>query len=122
MAVFLFLMAAIGGVVVVVVVVVGDLVLENPSAGEVTVFTQPISGYRQGQLLAVAAILGIVVALLLVASMTSTQRRRARRKQLRAIRAAIQRRAAAPAGEQAGLLDEWFGRHVPLGDHGQPAR
>jgi hypothetical protein len=121
MAVFLFLMAAIGGVVVV-VVVVGDLVLENPSAGEVTVFTQPISGYRQGQLLAVAAILGIVVALLLVASMTSTQRRRARRKQLRAIRAAIQRRAAAPAGEQAGLLDEWFGRHVSLGDHGQPAR
>jgi len=117
MAVFLFLMAAIGGVVV-----VGDLVLENPSAGEATVFTQPISGYRQGVLLAMAAALGVVIALLLVASMTSTRTRPARRKQLRAIRAAIQRRAAAPAGEQAGLLDEWFGRHVPLGDHGQPAR
>jgi surface antigen len=117
MAVFLFLMAAIGGVVV-----VGDRVLENPSAGEVIVFTQPVSGYRQGVLLAVAAVLGVVVAVLLVASMSSTQRRRARRKQLRAIRAAIQRRAAAPAGEQAGLLDEWFGRHVPLGDHGQPVR
>jgi hypothetical protein len=102
MAVFLFLMAAIGGVVVVVVVVVvvGDLVLENPSAGEATVFTQPISGYRQGVLLAMAAALGVVIALLLVASMTSTQRRRARRKQLRAIRAAIQRRAAAPAGSR----------------------
>src|SRR5215211_3933755 len=48
MAVFLFLMAAIG--VVVVVVVVGDLVLENPSAGEVTVFNQPVSGYSQGML------------------------------------------------------------------------
>jgi hypothetical protein len=103
-------------------VVVADLVLENSSAGEATVFTQPISGYSQGELLAMAAALGFVVAVLLVASVSSTQRRRARRKQLRAIRAAIQRRAAAPAGEQAGLLDEWFGRHLTLGDLGQPAR
>jgi uncharacterized metal-binding protein len=118
MAVFLFLMAAIGGVVV----VVGDLVLENPSAGEVIVFTQPVSGYRQGVLLAVAAVLGVVVAVLLVASMSSTQRRRARRKQLRAISSGRQRQGAAPQREQASLLDEWFGRHVTLGDLGQPAR
>ncbi len=115
MAVFLFLVAAIGGVVV------ADLVLENPAVGEATVFTQPISGYRQGELLAMAAALGFAVAVLLVASVSSTHRRRARRKQLRAIRAGTQRHAAAPEREQAGLLDEWFGRHVPVGELGEPA-
>jgi hypothetical protein len=115
MAVFLFLVASIGGVVV------ADLVLENSSAGEATVFTQPISGYSQGELLAMAAALGFVVALLLGASVSSTHRRRARRKQLRAIRAGLQRHAAAPEREHAGLLDEWFGRHVPVGDLGEPA-
>ena len=114
MAVFLFLVASLGGVVV------GDLLLENPTAGEATVFNQPISGYRQGELLAMAAALGFVVAVLLVASVSSTHRWRARRKQLRAFRAGTQRQAAAPAREQASLLDEWFGRHVPLGDLGQP--
>jgi hypothetical protein len=116
MAVFFFLLASIGGVVV------ADLALENPTAGEVTVFTLPISGYRQGVLLAMAAALGFVVALLLVASMTSTRAQPARRTQLRAIRAGTQRQAAAPEREQAGLLDEWFGRHLPLGDLDQPAR
>jgi malonyl CoA-acyl carrier protein transacylase len=71
MAGFLFLVAAIGAVVV------ADLVLENPAAGEATVFTQPVSGHSQGELLATAAALGFVVALLLVASLGSTHRRRA---------------------------------------------
>jgi hypothetical protein len=115
MAGFLFLVAAIGAVVV------ADLVLENPTAGEATVFTQPVSGHSQGELLAMAAALGFVVALLLVASLGSTPRRRARRKQLRAISARLQRQAAAPEQEQAGLLDEWFGRHVPAGERGEPA-
>jgi hypothetical protein len=115
MAVLLFLLASLGGMVV------ADLVLENPAAGEAAVFNQPISGYRQGELLALAAALGFVVAVLLVASMGSTQRRRVRRKQLRAIRARLQRQAAAPAREQPGLLDEWFGRHVPVGERGEPA-
>jgi Na+/proline symporter len=116
MAVFLFLVASLGGVGV------GDLLLENPSAGEATVFTQPVSGYRQGMLLAMAAALGSVVALLLVASMTSTRTRPARRKQLRTIRAGTQRQAAAPAREQTSLLDERLGRHVPHCDLGQPIR
>jgi hypothetical protein len=111
MAVFLFLVARVGGVVV------GD-----PTAGDVAVFNQPVSGYRQGVLLAMAAILGVVVAVLLVASMSSTRSRPARRKQLRAISAGTQRQAAAPAQEQASLLDEWFGRHLTLGDLGQPVR
>lgn len=91
MAVFLFLVAIIGGVVV------GDLVLENPAAGEVTVFNQPVNGYSQGSLLAVAATLGFVVAVLLVASVSSTRARRTRRKQLRNIRAG-NGRGSSPSG------------------------
>lgn len=116
MAVFLFLVASLGAVVV------GDLALENLAAGEVTVLNQPVSGSSQGVLLAMAAILGVVVAVLLVASMSSTRSRPARRKQLRAISSGRQRQGAAPQREQASLLDEWFGRHVTLGDLGQPAR
>jgi hypothetical protein len=116
MAGFLFLVAALGAVVV------ADLVLENPVAGEATVFTQPVSGYSQGVLLAMAAALGFVVALLLVASASSTQRRRARRTQLRATRAGLQRQAAAPAPEQAGFLDAWFSHHLTVGERGEPAQ
>jgi hypothetical protein len=115
MAGFLLLVAAIGGVVV------ADLVLENPTAGQATVFTLPVGGHSQGVLLAMAAALGFAVALLLVASVGCTRRRRARRRQLRALSTDWQRQAAAPEGEQAGLLDEWFGRHVPVGDLGTPA-
>jgi hypothetical protein len=115
MAVFFFLVASIGGVVV------ADLVLENATAGEVTVFTLPVSGYSQGELLAMAAALGFVVAVLLVASLSSTQRRRARRRQLRAIRASLQRHAAAPGREQAAVWEEWFARRVLVGEPGGPA-
>jgi hypothetical protein len=59
---FLFMLAVAGGVVV------GDLVWENPPAAQVTVFGQPITRYSQGWLLAMAALLGFVVALLLMAS------------------------------------------------------
>jgi hypothetical protein len=61
-ALFLFVLAVAGGVVV------GDLVWENPTATEVSVFGQPVTGYSQGWLLAMAATLGFVVAVLLVAS------------------------------------------------------
>jgi hypothetical protein len=62
MAVLLLLLAVIGGVLV------GDLVVENPAAGSVTVLQHPISGYSAGQPLAVAAALGFVVGLLVVGS------------------------------------------------------
>ena len=42
--------------------------MENPPAAEVTVFGQPVIGYSQGWLLAMAAMLGSVVAVLLVPS------------------------------------------------------
>ena len=47
---------------------VGDLVWENTRGAEVAVFGQPVTGYSRGWLLAGAAMLGVVVALLLVAS------------------------------------------------------
>src|SRR6266508_2826618 len=104
MAVVFYLVAIIGGVVV------GDLVLENPTADQVTVFNQPVSGYSQGWLLAMAAALGFVVAVLLVASMNSTTRRRARRKQPRAISTGIQRQTTELEQGQASLLEEFFRR------------
>ncbi len=116
MAVVLYLLAIIGGVVV------GDLVLENPTADQVTVFNQPVSGYSQGWLLAMAAALGFVVAVLLVASVSSTTRRRARRRQHRAIRAGTQRQTTPKQEqEQAGVLEEFFRRQETAGDRDEPA-
>jgi hypothetical protein len=66
-ALFLFVVAVAGGVVV------GDLVWENATAAEVTVFGQPVTGYSQGWLLAMAATLGFVVAVLLVGSVGGDQ-------------------------------------------------
>jgi hypothetical protein len=64
MAALLLLLAVVGGILV------GDLVLENPAAGAVTVLHHPISGYSQGQLLAAAVALGLVVGLLVVGAAT----------------------------------------------------
>jgi hypothetical protein len=115
MAVLLLLVAAIGGVVV------ADLVLENSAAGQATVFTQPVDGHSQGALLAMAAALGFVVALLLVASLAWARWRRARRRRLHAVSANGHGQAATPLAEQPGLLDEWFGRQVTVADLSAPA-
>jgi hypothetical protein len=74
----LFLLLAITGAVV-----VGDLVLENTAAGAITVLNRPVTGYRDGLLLAMAAALGLVIGLLVVGSVSLRRTRRARRRQLR---------------------------------------
>ena len=102
-AFFLFLLAVAGGVVV------GDVVLENTTAAEVSVFGQPVTSYPQGWLLAIAAGLGFVVALLLIASLNATKRRRERRRQLRRLRRAARHRRAEPEHDQPGVLDQFFG-------------
>ena len=79
-ALLLFMLAVAGGVVV------GDLVWENPPAAQATVFGQPVTRYSQGWLRAMAALLGFVVALLLMASVGATKGRRQRRRQLRRLR------------------------------------
>jgi hypothetical protein len=52
----LFVVAVAGGVVV------ADLVWENPTVGQVTVFSHTVGGYPEGWVLATAAGLGFVVA------------------------------------------------------------
>ena len=103
-ALFLFVLAVAGGVVV------GDLVWENTTATEVTVFGQPVTGYSQGWLLAMAATLGFVVAALLVASVGATKGRRERRRQLRRLRREQRQHRGEPEAQYPSVLDQWFGR------------
>ena len=60
MATLCLLLAIIGGVVV------GDLVLENTTAGDITILNHTISGFSEGLLLVMAAALGLLVGLLVV--------------------------------------------------------
>jgi hypothetical protein len=110
MAAFFFLLALIGGALI------GDLVWENTGAADVTVLGRTLDGHPQGWLLSAAAALGFVVALLLVASMSSTKARRARRRQLRAMKREPQHRDIEPEGDYARWLDESFGRQTGTAD------
>jgi hypothetical protein len=106
MAMFLLLLAMIGGALV------GDLVWENTSAGEVTVLDRTITGYPQGWLLAAAAAVGFAVALLLVASVGSTKARRNRRRQLRSMKRDLEDQAFEQ--DHASWLDEHDDREDPV--------
>jgi hypothetical protein len=117
MAAFVLFVLAVGSGVV-----VADLVWENPAAGQVTLFDHTVAGYPEGWLLAIAAGLGFVVALLLVASVNSTKRRRAGRKQLRRLRRGLEDQVAAPEPDHAHLLDAFFGPDEPSRHPGGPAR
>jgi uncharacterized membrane protein YciS (DUF1049 family) len=77
MAALLLLLAIVG------VVLAGDLVVENTAAGDVSVWHYSITGYSEGELLAMAAALGFVLGLLVVGSVCMRRTRRARRRQLR---------------------------------------
>ena len=63
--------------------VVADLVVENTGSGVITVLHHPITGDRDGLLLAMTAALGLVIGLLVVGSLSLRRPRRARRQQLR---------------------------------------
>jgi hypothetical protein len=115
-AFILFVLALAGGVVV------ADLVWENPTTGQMTVFHHTIAGYPGGWLLAIAAGLGFVAALLLVASVNSTKGRRARRKHLRGLRHGLEEQVATPEPDHARLLDAFFGPEEPSRHLGGPAR
>jgi hypothetical protein len=117
MAAFVLFVVAVAGAVV-----VTDLAWENPTAGQVTVFHHTVSGYPEGWLLAIAAGLGCVVALLLVASVNSAKGRRVRRRQLRGLRQGLEDQVAAPESDHAHLLDAFFGPEEPSRHLGGPAR
>ena len=114
-AFLLFVLAVAGGVTV------ADLVWENTDAGQITVFHHTLSGYPVGWLLAIAAGLGLLVGLLLVASVNSTKGRRARRKQLGRLRRGLEHQAVAPKPDHDRLLDEFFGPEEPNRQLGGPA-
>lgn len=80
----------------------GDLLVENPTVGDVTMLGHPITGASEGVLLAVAAALGVVVSLP-VASAGTARPRRARRKQLRAAARELHGRMAELERENARL-------------------
>jgi Lipopolysaccharide assembly protein A domain len=110
MAAFFLLLAILGGALI------GDLVWENTTAGEVTVFGRTAVSYPQGWLLLAAAALGFVVALLLVASVSSTKARRARRRQLRSMKRTPRHEGTETEEEYAKWLDESFGRREGAAD------
>jgi hypothetical protein len=118
MAAFVLFVVAVAGAVV-----AADLVWENPTVGQVTLFDHTVAGYPEGWLLAIAAGLGFVVALLLVASVNSTKGRRARRKQLRGLRRGLEDHMVAPEPDHARLLDAFFGLRSPSATlAGRPGR
>src|SRR5215217_547112 len=80
MAALLLVLAILGASVV------ADLVVENTGTGAITVLHHPITGDRDGLLLAMTAALGLVIGLLVVGSLSllrPRRPRRARRQQLR---------------------------------------
>jgi hypothetical protein len=110
MAAFFLLLAILGGALI------GDLVWENTAAGEVTVLGRTVTDYPQGWLLSGAAALGFVVAMLLVASVSSTKARRAGRRQLRSMKRNPRHEGVESEEEYAKWLDESFGRREGAAD------
>ena len=100
MAVLLLLLAIVGAVLV------GDLVVENTTAGTVTALQHSITGYSEGQLLAMAAALGFVLGLLVVGSVRMRRTRRARRRQLRTAERDLTAKLAELERENASLREE----------------
>ncbi len=100
MAVLLFLLAIAGGVLV------GDLVLENTTAGSVTVLDRSFTGFSQGQLLAAVAALGFVVGVLAVGSVILRRSRRVHRRELRRAEQDLTVEVAELEDENRSLRDE----------------
>ncbi len=97
-------------------VLLGDAVLANTSASSVSVFDHSITGFTQGQLLVLAAGLGLLCALLLGLALSSSGARRAKRRRLRAARRDLEGRVAELERENATLRQEQerFGRLAEL--------
>lgn len=116
MALLLLLLAVVGGTLV------GDLVLENPAPGAVTVLQHPISGYSQGQMLAMVAGLGFVVGLLVVGAASLRRTRRERRRQLRTAEHELTAQLAKLERENASLRQELAHRDRPVRRSAEAAR
>jgi cell shape-determining protein MreC len=83
-----------------------NVVLTNTSASSVTVFDQSVTGYSQGELLLLAAGLGLLFALFVGIAWSSSSVRRAKRRELRAARREVEGRVAELERENARLSKE----------------
>jgi hypothetical protein len=90
-------------------VLLGNVLLANTSASSVSVFDQSITGFTQGQLLLLAAGLGLLLALFLRLAGSSSRARRAKRRQVRAARREVEGRVAELEHENARLRKELEG-------------
>ena len=87
----------------------GNVLLVNRSAGSVSVFDQTITGFTQGELLLLAAGLGLLLALFLRLAGSSSRARRAKHRQVRAARREVEGRVAELERENARLRKELEG-------------
>ena len=90
-----------------------NVALTNTSATSLSVFDQSMTGFTQGQLLLVAAGLGLLLALFLRIAWSSSSARRAKRRQLRVARREVEGRVAELERENARLRKELEGTRHP---------
>jgi hypothetical protein len=100
MAILFLLLAVLVGVVI------GDAVLENSTAGTVTLFDRSFDQLSDGELLAVFAGLGFLLAVFLFLAFGSSRARRTRRRELRSARRDAESRVDELQHENARLRDE----------------
>jgi hypothetical protein len=100
MAVLFLLLAVLVGVVI------GDAVLENSTASTVTLFDRSFDQLSDGELLAVFAGLGFLLAVFLFLAFGASRGRRTRRRELRAARRDAESRVDELQHENARLRDE----------------
>jgi cell shape-determining protein MreC len=86
-----------------------NIALANTSPSSLTVFDQSITGFTQGQLLLLAAGLGLLLALFVGMAWSSSSARRAKRRKLRAARRQVEGKVAELERENARLRKELEG-------------
>jgi hypothetical protein len=108
------MMAAIFLVLAVVdAALLANVALTNTSASSLSVFDQSMSRFTQGELLLVAAGLGLLLALFLRIAWSSSSARRGKRRQLRAARREVEGRVAELERDNARLRKELEGTQRP---------
>jgi uncharacterized protein (DUF58 family) len=119
MAVIFLVLAAVDAALL------ANVALANTSISSVSVFGQSITGYTQGELLLVAAGLGLLLVLFLGIAGSSSSARRAKRRELRAARREMEGRVAELERENARLHKELEGTRHPgmlVGSQGPSSR
>lgn len=119
MAAIFFLLAVIIGVVV------GDATIANTGGSSVTLFNRwTITRFTEGELLLIAAVLGLLCALFLLTAFGVSKGRRMRRREWRSARRDLEARIAELEQDNASLRQELgrreaSGRGVPVASRGE---